>query len=67
MHEEINHKKGGRLMGILKQDDIIGWEHGSNILCSGCYDGTDEDKPLTNDDFNEDDIVICDDCGIRIY
>ena len=48
-----------------KQEDVIAWEDGSKILCLECGD-LGEAKPLTRDDFDETDIVICDDCGGRI-
>jgi len=60
------HKwKGVELMGIIKAEDLIAWQDGSRIVCPECDDPP-EGKPLTKDDFTEDDIVICDECGGRI-
>ena len=53
-------------MGIIKSDDVIAWEDkNGRILCSKCED-QEEDKPLTRDDIDEEDYVVCDDCGERI-
>jgi DNA-directed RNA polymerase subunit RPC12/RpoP len=52
-------------VGIVKQEDLIAWEDRNKIICAGCGDPG-EAKPLTKDDFNEDDIVTCDDCGERV-
>lgn len=59
-------------MGIIKREDVIAWEHTNmndvSILCEKCLGGCkDEDlKPLTEQDVNDDDIVTCDECGVRI-
>ena len=54
-------------MGIIKLEDIIAWAwaDGNKIICAGCGDPG-EAKPLTKDDFEDGDIVICDQCGERI-
>lgn len=53
-------------MGVIKGSDIIGWEDsGHRILCDKCCNA-DEDKPLTAEDFDEEDVVTCDECGGRI-
>ena len=52
-------------MGIFKEEDIIAWEDRSKIICAGCGDPG-EGRPMTKDDFADDDIVTCDDCGDRI-
>jgi hypothetical protein len=52
-------------MGIIKEEDVIGWRDGNKIICAGCGDPG-EGEPLTKNDFEETDIVTCDDCGERI-
>ena len=52
-------------MGIVKEEDLIGWDDNGKILCIDCGDPS-EAMPLTKDNFEETDIVICDDCGQRI-
>jgi hypothetical protein len=59
------------LMGITKQEDIIGWQirsgsDESKIICAGCGDPGEDAIPLTKDDFDDTDIVTCDKCGERI-
>ena len=56
----INPGRKERIMGIIKEENIIAWEDGGKIICAGCGDPP-EGKPLTKDDFKEGDIVICDD------
>jgi DNA-directed RNA polymerase subunit RPC12/RpoP len=52
-------------MGIVKSEDVIGWDEDGKIICSDCGESG-EGKPLTEDDFKEDDVVTCDHCGRRI-
>ena len=52
-------------MGIVKSEDVIAWEDGNKIICEECGDPG-EAKPMTEDDFEDTDIVICDKCGGRI-
>jgi len=52
-------------MGIIKESDVIAWESGSQIICAACGDPG-EAKPLTENDFEDDVIVICDHCKERI-
>ena len=52
-------------MGVVKSEDLIAWEDGSRIICAGCGDPG-EAKPLTENDFDEGDVVICDGCKERI-
>ena len=52
-------------MAIIKKEDVVAWEDGSQIICADCGDPG-EAKPLTKSGFEEDYIVICDSCGARI-
>ena len=53
-------------MGITKKEDVIAWETDKGeIICTACGDPG-EAKPLTKGDFEETDIVTCDDCDGRI-
>jgi hypothetical protein len=53
-------------MGIVKAEDVIAWEdQNGGILCFE-HGNPDEDAPLTDSDFDEEDIVTCDQCGKRI-
>ncbi len=53
-------------MAVIKKEDLIGFrnEKGSDI-CLDCGDWG-QAQPLTKDDFDETDIVKCDECGERI-
>ncbi len=53
-------------MGIVKEEDLIGWRDGNKITCTDCGDPGNA-KPLTKDDFEDGDIVICDECDEEIY
>ena len=58
-------------MAIIKNEDVICWliDSGSRIACNDCADvvlGTDQDTPLTSNDIDEEDIVICDICKRRM-
>ena len=50
-------------MGIVKREELIAWADGWKIFCADC---SDSGEPLTEEDFEEDDIVICDFCKERI-
>jgi DNA-directed RNA polymerase subunit RPC12/RpoP len=52
-------------MGLVKKEDLIGWEESGKYSCLGCGDSG-EGKPLTKENFEEGDIVTCDQCGERI-
>ena len=52
-------------MAIVKQDELIGWDDGNKIICVDCGDPCDA-KPLTENDFEDTDIVTCDNCNTRI-
>ena len=52
-------------MGITKMKDVIAWQDGRKFICPDCGDPG-EAKPLTNEDFDEGDIVTCDQCHERI-
>ena len=52
-------------MGIIKERDVIAWQDGRKIICTDCGD-LGEAKPLTKEDFDEGDIVTCDECNERI-
>ena len=52
-------------MGITKIEDVIAWQDRNRILCTDCGDPG-EAKPLTKADFDEGDIVTCDECDERI-
>lgn len=52
-------------MGIVNQEDVVAWKDGNKIICGDCGDPG-EAKPLMKDDFEEDAVVTCDDCGERI-
>ena len=52
-------------MGIIKSEDLAAWEDGNRIICVSCGDPG-EAKPLTENDFDEDNIVTCDQCNERI-
>jgi hypothetical protein len=54
-------RKEVKAMGVVKQDDVIAWRDG-NTICAGCGDPG-EAKPMTQADFEETDVVTCDDCG----
>jgi len=58
-------------MGVIKREDIIGWKDvNGEMICLEC--GDQDCKPLTKDDFEDDDYVTCDQvsaigiCGKRI-
>ncbi len=53
-------------MGIVKSEDVIAWDVNGEIHCCDCCDGSDDEKPITEKDVSEGDIVICDRCGARI-
>ena len=69
-------------MGIIRRDDLIAWaDVGGNIFCTSCGDPGESKpltkgelkpltrgglKPLITEDFDEGDIVSCDDCGAKI-
>jgi hypothetical protein len=53
-------------MGIIKREDIIAWKEDSKIVCDDCLQDANIAKPLTIDDFNDEDIVECDVCEGRI-
>ena len=56
-------------MGIVKQEDLIAWRTSNgSIYCDKCGDPDGDAEPLTLDDFEDGDIVICDDshCKRRI-
>jgi len=55
-----------RIMGIIKKDKIIAWQDGSRIICPACSNGDPEEKPLLENDFEDDDYVFCDECGAVI-
>jgi len=62
-------------MAIIKNEDVICWRNDSgsrpgfskvgSIACNDCAD-TDQDTPLTSNDIDEEDIVICDICKRRM-
>jgi hypothetical protein len=52
-------------MGIVKEEDLIAWRDSHTIICPDCGDPG-EAEPLTQDDFEETNIVSCDNCGQRI-
>ena len=52
-------------MGIIKEDDLIAWRDRHTIICPDCGDSG-EAEPLTQDNFEDTDIVACDNCGQRI-
>lgn len=54
-------------MGIIKKEEIICWDTPAGIFCNKCV-GEADGKPLTEDDLSKDDvIVICDQCGEKIW
>ena len=56
--------KGGQTMSIIRLEDVIAWKHRGQILCLTC--GDDEYAPLTEEDVEDNCIIICDRCGKRI-
>jgi DNA-directed RNA polymerase subunit RPC12/RpoP len=52
-------------MAVIKSEDVIAWEDGNKIICTECGDPG-EAIPLTREDFQEDDLVVCDQCRERI-
>jgi len=53
-------------MGIVKQEDLIAWQDGIRIICLE-YGDPGGAMPLTKHDFDEGDIVICDETNERIF
>lgn len=52
-------------MGITKIEDVVAWQDGNRIICRVCCDPA-EALPLTKTNFEESDIVTCDECLERI-
>jgi hypothetical protein len=52
-------------MPITKKKDFICWLASGKIYCASCGD-SEGGKPMTKEDFEEGDIVICDECGLRL-
>jgi hypothetical protein len=52
-------------MAIINGEDVIAWVEDQKIFCTCCGDSG-GDKPLTEENFVDTDIVICDSCGERI-
>ena len=52
-------------MGIIEIEDLRAWNDNGKIYCVNCGDPG-EAEALTEEDFNDDDIVICDECKGRI-
>ena len=53
-------------MGLVKNEDLIGWEEfGKKFYCRECGDPG-EGGPLTKEDFEEGDVIMCDECDTRI-
>ncbi len=47
-------------MGLIKLEDVVAWiDSEGKIYCTKCGDDINHD-PLTQDDFEETDVVICD-------
>ena len=53
-------------MGVIKKEDIIAWRDGHKIICADCGEPGGA-EPLTEDHFEEDDHVTCDECGAKIF
>jgi hypothetical protein len=53
-------------MGIVKGEDVLGWEVEGKLFCVDCKEDDGEMKPLTKDDFDDEDYILCDECGKRI-
>jgi len=49
-------------MGIIKLEDVLAWEHDGAIFCCSCGDQEGEAVPLTEGDFTNNDVVVCDGC-----
>ena len=52
-------------MGLVKEKEIIGWMESRKYYCLDCGDPG-EGQPLTKEDFEEGDVVTCDECGERV-
>lgn len=53
----------------IKKDEIIGWREGYKDLCHDHVTEPDNALPLTERDFKEGDVCLCDQigCNTRIY
>jgi DNA-directed RNA polymerase subunit RPC12/RpoP len=52
-------------MGVVNREDLLAWQDTNRIICTNCGDSG-EAEPLTKNDFDEGDIVACDECSERI-
>ena len=52
-------------MGVVRSEELFAWKDGNRIFCDACGDPG-EANPLTENDFEEGDVVICDGCKERI-
>ena len=43
-------------------EKVLAWRDVYRVFCPDCGD-PDQDEPLTRDDFDEGDLVVCDQCG----
>ncbi len=57
-------------MAILKFDEIITYTIDGKDCCKECFSKLAKRGgllfPLTEDDINEGDVVVCDNCGVQI-
>jgi uncharacterized Zn finger protein len=52
-------------MSRIKLTDVIGWYDAEEDMeyCHNCTPKNDELKPLTEDDREDDEFIICEECG----
>jgi hypothetical protein len=56
------------VMGIVKIEDIIGWDTNRGVFCADCESGPDDDAdPIQEGDFDPSEYVVtCDRCNRRL-